>query len=62
VSVISFDDSDLAAWLRPALSSIALPHLEMGRKAVELLLDFGSPATVERVPMPLVSRSSLAPA
>jgi LacI family transcriptional regulator len=62
VSVISFDDSDLAAWLRPALSSVALPHLEMGRRAVELLLDSAPPDTVERIPMPLVSRSSLAPA
>jgi DNA-binding LacI/PurR family transcriptional regulator len=26
VSVVSFDDSPLASWLRPALTSIALPH------------------------------------
>ena len=34
VSVVSFDDSELASWLRPALSTIALPEFEMGRLAV----------------------------
>ena len=38
VSLVSFDDSELAAWLRPTLSSIALPEREMGRLAVEALL------------------------
>ena len=37
-SVISFDDSDLAGWLQPQLSSIAIPHFEMARRAVEILL------------------------
>jgi hypothetical protein len=31
----------------------------MGRRAVELLLD-GAPPTVERIPMPLAARSSVA--
>jgi LacI family transcriptional regulator len=38
VSIISFDDSDLAAWLRPKLTSISLPHYRLGWEAVELLL------------------------
>ena len=38
VSVVSFDDSDLAGWLRPELTSVALPHYELGRRAVRLLL------------------------
>jgi LacI family transcriptional regulator len=38
ISVISFDDSDLAAWLRPQLTSISLPHYQLGWQAVELLL------------------------
>ena len=58
VSVVSFDDSDLARWVRPALTSVALPHAEMGRRAVELLLD-GAPPTVARIPMPLAARSSV---
>ena len=37
ISVVSFDDSDIAAWLRPGLTSIAIPHFEMGQLAVELL-------------------------
>lgn len=61
VSIVSFDDSDLASWLRPPLSSLALPHHEMGRRAVELLLA-PEPATgVERLPMPLRQRGSIAP-
>ena len=39
VSVISFDDSEIAGWLDPGLSSIAIPHLEMGSRAVELLIE-----------------------
>ena len=38
VSVVSFDDSPLAAWLRPPLTSVSIPYLEMGRLAVETLL------------------------
>jgi LacI family transcriptional regulator len=61
VSVLSFDDSDLAAWLRPQLTSISLPHYELGRRAVELLLDpAGHPRPeVWRVPMPVRDRASM---
>ena len=41
VSVISFDGSDLASWLRPRLTSLALPFLAMGTLAVENLLEPG---------------------
>jgi LacI family transcriptional regulator len=64
VSVVSFDDSELAGWLRPQLTSIALPHHELGRRAVELLLagDPAHPATeIERVAMPLRERRSVGP-
>lgn len=60
VSLVSFDDSDLAGWLRPALTSVALPHLEMGRRAVRALLAQDPTATVERVPMPVRERASIA--
>jgi len=59
VSVISFDDSDLASWLRPQLSSIAIPHFELGRRAVELLLAEHRDGGVERVRMPLRDRASV---
>jgi LacI family transcriptional regulator len=59
VSVISFDDSELAAWLRPGLTSIALPHYDMGTKAVELLLENRNGSAVHRCPMPLSIRESV---
>jgi LacI family transcriptional regulator len=59
--VISFDDSALAAWLRPQLTSVALPHFEMGRRAVETLLADQPQPPVQRVPMPLRERGSVAP-
>jgi LacI family transcriptional regulator len=64
VSVVSFDDSDLASWLRPGLTSAALPHHDLGRRAVETLLAVHSGcggARVERLPMPLRRRESVAP-
>jgi LacI family transcriptional regulator len=61
VSVVSFDDSDLASWLDPALTSVAIPHFELGRRAVELLLDDDRPTGVHRVPMPLRARASIGP-
>lgn len=59
ISVVSFDDSPLAAWLRPQLTSVALPYLTMGRLAVHKLLG-GDPADVTRVPMPVRHRASVA--
>lgn len=62
VSVLSFDDSDLAAWLRPQLTSISLPHYQLGWQAVEMLLNGADRAepTVRRVPMPVRHRESIA--
>ncbi|AEB44986.1 MULTISPECIES: LacI family DNA-binding transcriptional regulator [Micromonospora] len=59
ISVISFDDDPTASWLRPRLSTAALPHEQMGRRAVELLLDGEAPAQ-SLVPMPLRRRRSVA--
>jgi LacI family transcriptional regulator len=61
VSVVSFDDSDLASWLRPQLTSVALPHYEMGYRAAELLVNRELEPVRHRVPMPLRARPSLAP-
>jgi LacI family transcriptional regulator len=60
-SVISFDDSDLASWLQPQLTSVAIPHFELGRRAVELLLTPDRPTGVIRIPMPLRVRESVGP-
>ncbi len=61
VSVVSFDDSELASWLRPSLSSIGLPEFEMGRLAVEALLGTEQPPAERLVPMPVRARDSIAP-
>ena len=61
VSIVSFDDSDLARWSRPAFTSLALPHEEMGRAAVELLLEPPELPSVRHVPMPLRRRDSVGP-
>lgn len=60
VSVVSFDDDPVASWLRPGLTTAALPHEAMGRLAVELLLSGPGEAGPRLVPMPLITRSSVA--
>lgn len=61
VSVLSFDDSDLAGWLDPPVSSIAIPHFELGRRSVELLLQPDPEPRTHLIPMPLHRRESIAP-
>lgn len=58
VLIVSFDNQELASWLRPPLSSIAIPHYDMGFAAVRALLK-ATPATTIRVPMPPHVRASL---
>jgi LacI family transcriptional regulator len=65
VSVVSFDDSELARWLRPQLTSVALPYVDMGRIAVESVLGVRQEwAEAQRqehlVAMPLRERGSIA--
>ena len=59
ISVVSFDNDELAAYLRPGLTTVALPHEQMGRDAVRLLLNDDEP-TEHFVPMPVVMRGSIA--
>lgn len=65
VSVIGFDDQVLIApWLVPGLTTMALPHYEMGRWAVERLI--GEPGdTLEpvqhRMACRMIRRESVAP-
>lgn len=60
ISVVSFDDDPIASWLRPGLSTAALPHTRMGRLAVELLLGGELRGGPQFVPMPLRERASIA--
>jgi LacI family transcriptional regulator len=60
VSVVSFDDSDLASWLQPPLSSIALPHRALATEAVRILLGTAELSRYEvLVPMPVRLRQSI---
>jgi LacI family transcriptional regulator len=70
VSVVSFDGSALASWLRPRAVSIGLPLRSMGALAVELLLGspdsrgsghYGDPdqGGVHLVPMPVLAGDSV---
>ncbi|NAS22662.1 substrate-binding domain-containing protein [Herbidospora sp. NEAU-GS84] len=63
VSVVSFDDHPIASWMWPKLTTVALPHYELGRKAVEVLFAQMAgevePGQVFRVPMPVRHRESV---
>jgi LacI family transcriptional regulator len=61
LSIVSFDDHQLAGWLHPGLTTFALPHYELGRLAVQRLLGSGDTWTrgVDRVAMPLRRRGSV---
>jgi LacI family transcriptional regulator len=58
VSVVSFDNDEIAGYLRPGLTTIALPHDEMGRQAVTRVLS-GSAEGEILVAMPVVNRGSI---
>ncbi|MEU0215330.1 LacI family DNA-binding transcriptional regulator [Streptomyces sp. NPDC006265] len=68
LSVVGYDDQEhMAAHLAPPLTTVALPHREMGEVAARLLLDSLAtgrtpPATVRRLACPVISRSSVGPA
>jgi LacI family transcriptional regulator len=58
IAIVSFDNDELAAYLRPGLTTIALPHEDMGQQAVRLLLD-GGPNNENTVHMPIIVRGSV---
>ena len=59
VGIVSFDNDELAEYLRPGLTTIALPHDAMGKKAVEVLLTPDAPHETFLIPMQTVERASL---
>jgi LacI family transcriptional regulator len=66
ISVVGFDDIALAGYVRPPLTTVSNPKLQMGRAAAELLLRLLSHETVdlentEPLPVHLVVRESTAP-
>ncbi|WP_353952253.1 LacI family DNA-binding transcriptional regulator [Knoellia sp. S7-12] len=62
-SVVGFDDMEtVAQHLDPALTTLALPFEEMGRRAVDALLAPRSTPRQEALECPLISRQSVAKA
>ena|SRR5437764_136870 len=65
LSVAGFDDFDLAALVRPALTTVRIDFVAMGEWAAETLVSLaegGDPAPVVTLPTTLVVRSSTGPA
>ncbi len=58
VSVISFDDEEVASFLRPGLTTARLDYPEMARRGTEMVLG-ARDLDHELVPMPLVHRGSV---
>lgn len=63
LSIFGYDDQQLvAADLDPPLSTIALPHYEMGRWAMEVALGAREvPRDTFRMPCPVIRRASVGP-
>ncbi|MDR1512735.1 MAG: LacI family DNA-binding transcriptional regulator [Propionibacteriaceae bacterium] len=66
LSVVGYDDQQfVAAEQDPPLTTIALPHYEMGRWAMETALGFGAtpsgPGQTHLMPCPLIRRASVGP-
>jgi LacI family transcriptional regulator len=64
LAVVGFDNQDvIAAHLRPPLSTVALPHYELGQAGVRVLLGLDNPASDGRlaIPCPPILRRSVAP-
>ena len=64
VSVVGFDDREIAQFTRPPLTTLVLPHFEMGEIAAEMLFDSANGLhagpTQIKVECPLVERESVA--
>lgn len=60
MAVIGFDNLELvAAYLQPGLSTMALPHYEIGWQAVDYLLSGGQEGGQRLLPCPYVARGSI---
>ena len=61
IAIVGYDDRDFAAWIRPALTTIRMPSLEMGQAAARLLLQqFAGeePEDATQIPGKLIVRES----
>lgn len=67
ISIVGFNDMPFADKFNPPLTTVRIPHYEMGLRAAELLLeriaqDGGAPPGDVVLPVQLVQRASTAPA
>ncbi|WP_237224168.1 LacI family DNA-binding transcriptional regulator [Rothia nasisuis] len=69
ISVISFDDEELASYMHPGLTTVRLPYAEMGQVATQVLLQESPQELIDGIeakgnelliPMPLMERHSVA--
>lgn len=67
VSVIGFEDHPIASWMRPRLTTIAVPYYELGSSAVMVLVEMvlrrgrgTRTPMIHRVPMPVREGGSVA--
>ncbi len=65
VSVIGYDDEEVARHLTPQLTTLVLPHREMGRWAVErgltLFAERRMKYSITKLECPLIERASITP-
>jgi LacI family transcriptional regulator len=63
VAVMGYDDREIAQHLHPALTTVLLPHFEMGSIAAELLIDAAAGSATRprqiKVECPIVMRKSV---
>ncbi|WP_425100425.1 LacI family DNA-binding transcriptional regulator [Tropicibacter sp. S64] len=66
ISVVGFDDREIAQFMRPPLTTLVLPHFELGAMAAEMLIDMAGGLTPGhhqiKAECPLVVRGSVRPA
>jgi LacI family transcriptional regulator len=61
---MGYDDQELARYTHPPLSTLVLPNYEMGRRAIDLLIDLAvhnkviRPMTI-KIDGPLIERDSV---
>ncbi len=64
VSVVGYDDREIAKFMRPALTTILLPHFEMGAIAADMVMNYASRPKARagqiKIECPLVERLSVA--
>ena len=62
ISIVGFDDIDLASIVSPKLTTVHVPHRRMGKRAAEILIEMINNRTVAasyEIPFEITDRESL---